>query len=59
MISPRYKQKWDMLAEFQTIHFTKCLKELCDSWAHCIKAHDDYFEGNNIDYEVSVVVIEK
>jgi hypothetical protein len=48
-----------MLAEFQTIRFTKCLKGGCDSWAHCMKAQDDYSEQNNIDYKASVVVMEK
>jgi hypothetical protein len=39
---------WDVLAEFQTIDFRKCLQQWHNCWAYCIISQEDYFEGASI-----------
>jgi hypothetical protein len=39
----------DETAEFQTMHFTKCIARWCIRWAHYIKSERDYFQaGENL-----------
>lgn len=50
---------WATLAEFQTVSFTKCFEQRPSCWADCMKLHGDCFKGDNIDWAISVVAVEK
>lgn len=46
----------ELLAKFQTAHFTKCFKQWGSCWATCIKSQGDCFEGGSMDWKMSIVV---